>query len=57
MNDKANLIHPVVGQLVLQAKTFDVADHPDLRMVIYTPVLGTDTSAKLAGLSESFSAE
>ena len=52
-----HLIHPLVGQLVLQAKTFDVADHPDLRMIVYTPVLGTDTAAKLAGLSESFSAE
>jgi transcriptional regulator with XRE-family HTH domain len=52
-----HLIHPLVGLLVLQAKTFQVADHPDLQMIIYTPVPGTDTAAKLAVLSESLSAQ
>ncbi|HEX4205326.1 MAG TPA: helix-turn-helix transcriptional regulator [Ktedonobacteraceae bacterium] len=51
------LIHPLVGLLVLQAKTFQVADHPDLQMIVYTPVSGTDTAAKLAVLSESLSAK
>jgi hypothetical protein len=47
-----HLIHPLVGLLVLQAKTFQVADHPDLQMIICTPVPGTDTAARLAVLSE-----
>jgi len=47
------LIHPRVGLLVLQAKTFQLADHPDLRMMIYIPVSGTDTAARLATLSEA----
>jgi transcriptional regulator with XRE-family HTH domain len=51
------LIHPIVGLLVLQAKTFQLADHPDLRMMIYTPVSGTDTVARLAALSEALSVE
>lgn len=52
-----HLIHPLVGLLVLQAKTFQVADHPDLQMIVYTPVSGTDTAARLAVLSETLSAE
>jgi transcription regulator MmyB-like protein len=51
--DHKYLIHPLLGLLVLQAKTFQVADHPDLQMVVYTPVSGTDTAAKLALLSRS----
>jgi transcriptional regulator with XRE-family HTH domain len=52
-----HLIHPLVGLLVLQAKTFQVADHPDLQMMVYTPVSGTDTAARLAALSEALSVE
>jgi transcriptional regulator with XRE-family HTH domain len=52
-----HLIHPLVGLLVLQAKTFQVADHPDLQMIVYTPVSETGTAAKLAVLSEPLSAE
>ena len=52
-----HLIHPLVGLLVLQAKTFQVADHPDLQMIVYTPVSGTGTAARLAVLSEALSAE
>jgi MmyB-like transcription regulator ligand binding domain len=52
-----HLIHPLVGLLVLQAKTFQVADHPDLQMIVYTPVSGTDTAARLAVLSEALSAK
>ena len=47
-----HLIHPLVGLLVLQAKTFQVADHPDLQMIVYMPVSETDTTAKLALLSQ-----
>jgi PAS domain-containing protein len=52
-----HLIHPLTGLLVLQAKTFQVADHPDLQMIVYTPVSGTDTAGKLAVLSEVLSAK
>jgi len=52
-----HLIHPLVGLLVLQAKTFQVADYPDLQMIVYTPVSRTGTAAKLAVLSEPLSAE
>jgi transcriptional regulator with XRE-family HTH domain len=52
-----HLIHPLVGLLILQAKTFQVADHPDLQMIVYTPVSGTGTAARLAVLSEALSAE
>lgn len=43
------------ARLVLQAKTFQVADHPDLQMIVYTPVLGTETAIKLKALSETAS--
>jgi len=49
--DHKLLNHPLAGLLVLQAKTFDIAGHSDLRMVVYTPVSDTDTAAKLAMLS------
>ena len=51
--DHKHLIHPLVGRLVLQARTFQVADHPDVQMIVYTPVCGTGTAAKLALLSPS----
>jgi transcriptional regulator with XRE-family HTH domain len=44
------LRHPLVGELTLQAKTFLVADHPDLHMVVYTPVPDTATAARLQNL-------
>jgi transcriptional regulator with XRE-family HTH domain len=48
-----HLIHPIVGPLILQAKTFQVADHPDLRMVVYTPVPGTETATRLGLLPKT----
>lgn len=51
--DHKYLVHPLVGLLVLQAKTFQVADHPGLQMIVYTPVSGTDTEAKLVHLCQS----
>jgi len=44
------LNHPLVGRLVLQPTTFQVADAPDLRMVVYTPVAEANTASKLAQL-------
>src|SRR5262249_752224 len=49
--ERKRLIHPEVGELVLQAQTFQVADHPDLQLMVYTPVPGTETLARLAALS------
>lgn len=46
------LNHPLVGRLVLQPTTFQVADAPDLRMIIYTPLAEANTAKKLAQLME-----
>lgn len=45
--------HPLVGLLHLQLTTFQLTDHSDLRMVVYTPAPGTDTLAKLTALAAS----
>lgn len=50
--EKKELNHPLVGRLVLQPTTFQVADAPDLRMVIYTPLAEANTAKKLAQLVE-----
>ena len=50
---QTHLNHPLVGMLTMQATTFRLADHPDLQMIVYTPVSGTDTLAKLTALSAS----
>ena len=50
--EKKELNHPLVGRLVLQPTTFQVADAPDLRMVIYTPLAEANTPKKLAQLVE-----
>lgn len=42
--------HPVVGDLHLQQHSLTPSDHPDLHLVIYTPVLTTDTPARLRRL-------
>src|SRR5262249_10750071 len=49
--ERKRLMHPEVGELVLQAQTFQVADRPDLRMIVYIPIPGTETAARLAALS------
>ena len=47
------LHHPLVGLLLMQVTTFQLADHPSLRMIVDTPISGTDTLAKLTTLSQS----
>ncbi len=42
--------HPVVGRLVLQSTPLQLAQAPDLCMMVYTPVPGTETAAKLQRL-------
>ncbi|GHO99671.1 transcriptional regulator [Reticulibacter mediterranei] len=44
------LQHPLAGELTLQAKTFQIADQPDLHMVVYTPVPDTMTATRLQNL-------
>jgi MmyB-like transcription regulator ligand binding domain len=50
--EKKELHHPLVGRLVHQPTTFQVTDAPDLRMVIYTPLVEANTAQKLAQLVE-----
>ena len=47
------LHHPLVGVLLMQVTTFQLADQPSLRMIVDTPLSGTDTLAKLVTLSQS----
>jgi transcriptional regulator with XRE-family HTH domain len=47
------LNHPLVGRLELQPNSFQVADAPDLRLVVYTPRPETDTAQKLTRLLEA----
>jgi transcriptional regulator with XRE-family HTH domain len=42
--------HPLVGDLHMEQHILAPEDHPDLRVVIYTPVLTTDTPARLREL-------
>jgi transcriptional regulator with XRE-family HTH domain len=42
--------HPVVGDLHLEHHCLAPSDHPHLRLVIYTPVLATDTPQRLRQL-------
>jgi transcriptional regulator with XRE-family HTH domain len=46
-------IHPQVGLLTIQAMGFHVAGHPDLQVIVTTPVPGTDTASKLIALAQS----
>ena len=50
---QTQLNHPLVGMLTMKATTFKLADYPDLQMIVYTPVSGTDTLTKLTALSAS----
>ena len=47
------LNHSLVGLLHMQVTTFQLADHPSLRMIVDTPLAGTDTLVKLTSLSAS----
>lgn len=43
--------HPVVGRLALQATVLQVVEHPDLRMIVSTPLPEGDTAYKLSVLA------
>lgn len=50
---RKELNHPVVGSLVLQSTTFQVADPPHLKLFLFTPLLEADTASKLVQLVTS----
>jgi transcriptional regulator with XRE-family HTH domain len=45
--------HPVVGELHMEQHSLTPADHPEMHLVIFTPVLTTDTPARLRRLLDS----
>jgi len=45
--------HPEVGDLRMEQHSLTPADHPELHLVIFTPVLTTDTPARLRQLLDS----
>jgi transcriptional regulator with XRE-family HTH domain len=45
--------HPEVGDLRMEQHSMSPADHPELHLVIFTPVLTTDTPARLRQLLDS----
>jgi transcriptional regulator with XRE-family HTH domain len=45
--------HPVVGDLHMEQHSLVLADHPCLHVVVFTPVSGTDTPARLRNLLEA----
>jgi transcriptional regulator with XRE-family HTH domain len=47
------LHHPRVGLLVLQPTTLVLADDPNLKLFLYTPLAQADTAKKLAGLTNT----
>lgn len=49
--------HPLVGHLVVEQNTFQMSEHPELRMVLLIPVPGTSTVERLHRLIEITSAE
>jgi transcriptional regulator with XRE-family HTH domain len=48
--------HPVVGDLHLEQHVLTPSDHPDLHVVVYTPVLTTDTPARLRRMVDTATA-
>ena len=49
-SDAKALNHPEAGPLLLQATPLQLAQTPDLWMIVYTPVAGTDTTTRLQRL-------
>jgi transcriptional regulator with XRE-family HTH domain len=47
---RKELTHPEAGLLVLDRTTLQIAAAPDLTILVYTPVTGTDTAEKLLAL-------
>ena len=47
------IIHPVMGSLWFEHTTLQIPANPDLKVMIYTPLAGTDTAAKLRQIREA----
>lgn len=47
------LYHPLAGLLALQSTTLVLADDPNLRLFLYTPLAQTDTAEKLVWLART----
>lgn len=41
------LNHPVVGILDFEVSNFDISDNSGLKLIVHTPLLGTDTATKM----------
>lgn len=44
--------HPLVGQMVMEENTFNLAEYPGLRMVLFIPMPGTSTENRVRQLIE-----
>lgn len=42
--------HPIAGKMVFDFCSFDVSDSPSLKLIVNTPLLGTDTDVKVKSL-------
>ena len=51
--DGKEIQHPLVGCLALEPTLLQVGQTPDLWMIVYTPLPGTDTAAKLQRLIDA----
>ncbi|MDP4147237.1 MAG: helix-turn-helix transcriptional regulator [Bacillota bacterium] len=47
------LQHPTVGTLLFEFSSFDVSDNPNLKLIVNTPLSGTDTDIKVKSLLEN----
>lgn len=53
LSGQKELAHPVAGRLILEHSSFQVADNPDQKLIVYTPLLDADMTAKFHRLLES----
>ena len=52
LEGRVTLAHPDEGPLALQYTTFQVHDAPDLKLIVYTPLPGTGSAARIARLGQ-----
>ena len=50
---RKRLDHPVAGILDFEVSLFDVGDAPGLKLIVHTPLPGTETAEKMRSLSEA----
>ncbi|NSL50133.1 XRE family transcriptional regulator, partial len=44
------ICHPALGELIFEHTSYLVADNAELKMYVNTPLVGTDTEAKIRSL-------